>query len=516
MTPILPPTRRQSIAWLAGGERTTNGHRIVTAGPIARGHGTVLSVRTETADYSEAPAPREHNMDELEAIIPRSHVDGVAPSIDGATVDQLEAMAHANAFKFYDRQLEFTARLAAVSGANVATECGTGKTLMGIALIHVIRPLRCLVIAPQGVIIGRNGAASQWESEFARFWSDARVQRIRSAASALSSTASIHLSYHQEALMNAGGWLRTVDPGFYDMIIVDESHLLQQRHTIMGRALFRMEPKRRYALTATPVGNKVSDCYRMARWLRPDIPLDIPWTRDRTVERTPHSPLLTYRSLCHVVAPITKLDIRPDMPLVTVHRVMVHPSAKTAEEYKRVAEGFTLPSGGAGQIERVRLTVLRNICADDPNKVRAISSDAAGTGRQRVIVSARIDQTEQLMAASNRSHGLINSTVQPKRNAETAARFKAGQLLDLYLGIKCAFGYSFHDCSEIHVASLEWSWNTFDQAIGRVARINSVRPIHAYVYLLENTIEEYIFDTVCTKQSAAHMALYGRPLGSAS
>lgn len=461
---------------------------------------TVWWIRlSDDSDYSEHPHRDERPIDLLLPLLP--------PPVPRALpwLDQLAQMEIEGNFRFYPGQPVFISHLAQASGVLIAAEVGCGKTLMAIALVRLLRPRRCLIIAPQGVIIGKGEDVSQWEAEFTRFLPGQPVERVNTVKDALASATGVHLTYMQEALMTGGGWLDQIDPAFYDMIIVDEAHLLQNHRTIMAQSLFRLNPRWRYALTATPVGNKVEDCYRLVRWLQPSFYIYEPYSSKPVL--VPASPLLTYKSLAHAVAPIRKRDIRSDLPPLVVHKIMVKMDEPERLAYEKLAATFTLPRGGAGQIERVRLTMLRNLVAGFDSKVRAINARRNGP---RVVACARVQQTGLIVkGVGEHTYGRIDSTRNPSLNARTASQFRDGEISDLYLGIKCAYGYSFPDCSAIHLGSIEWSWGALDQACGRVYRINSMKPVDAWVYLSEDTIEEQMFDQVCAKQSAAYMALYG-------
>ena len=518
MTPILPPNPLQSLAYLKPGDRLL-GATVTEAAPIIvrRKHdkAEVLYVKLDNGEeYCEHPGHGRRPMRDLASRV----FEPIPFKLCSPMSLQLGRMENDAGFTFYPRQLDYVQHLAGAGSAMVAADVGTGKTLLAIALIHALQPRRCLVIAPQGVITAKGDMLSQWESEFARFAPWSKPVRVRSGYEAATSGAGIHLTYLQEALANDGGWLTQVAPDLYDMIVVDEAHLVQNYHTIMARALFRMQPRWRYALTATPVGNKVQDCLALLRWIRPDVDFGLPFhenLRGGARPLIPASPLLTYRALAHAVAPIRKQDIRPDLPPLHIHKVFVDPDPDTLAAYRDIEQNFTLKDGGAGQIERVRLTKLRNVCAGSIGKAVAIAEQIQLN--PGVVVSARLEQTGLLvrclkLSASSLRFGRIDSTVNPDNNPAVAAAFQRGELDVLMLGIKCAYGYSFPACDTIHVASLEWSWATFAQAVGRVWRVNSQRPVHAYVYLLRGTIEERMFDTVCAKQSAATLALYGEPL----
>lgn len=501
MTPILPPVGRQRLAWLDTGDTLLDGRTVLDATRY-KDVGVRLSDQSCYVEHKRTPYPRP--LDELLPILPHPPARDITTQL--YELRQMESQA---GFNFYPQQLNYIAHLYKAGSGIIAAEVGCGKSVMTIGLIHLHRPRRALVLAPQGVMVGRQGMPAQWESEFARFMPWARPVRIQSASDLALHEPGIHFAYLQEALANdGGGWLRHIPPDHYDFIAVDESHIIQNRHALMAQALFRMEPRVGYALTATPLGNRVSDCWRVGRWLKPEWTYDLPGGA-KAGPGLHVSPLVAYHNLSKVVAPIRKEDIRPDLPGITIHKVMVSPHPDTMRAIREIETSFTLPTGSGGQVERVRLTMMRNVCADDPHKVEAIARAGCQVGSQRVVVSARLEQTSRIVAHAAGRWGRIDSTA-PKLRSSVATEFRERRLDELYLGIKCAYGYSFPDCSEIHIASLEWSYGTFAQAVGRVHRINSQHPVHAFVYLLAGTIEERMFDTVCTKECAAHLALYGQ------
>lgn len=538
--PILQPPPLERLAWLKPGDRI--GHRTLEAiGPIS-GKRAIATTRdgqpatieltgshlwlrtTEGASWAEWPKHGQRSLHELASDVGNC-IQCDTPDFPHHAV-RLMAMQRDAGFQFYPAQAAYALNIARHDGVLLAAEVGTGKTLLAISLIHLRQPRRCLIIAPQGVIrpaLNKEDDegtydASQWQREFAKFAPWTQPQFIDRSPTG----DGVFLTYMQDALLNGGGWLKDVPPDFFDMIVVDEAHLLQARHTLMGQALYRMKPRLRYALTATPMPNNPRDCFPLLRWLRPDVPIELRPTKavliqdgKRTVLRDyhePFSPVLFGAAIRHAVAPIRKRDLRPDMPALHIHKVMVEPEPELMRRYAELAKDFTLPTGDCGTIERVRLTKLRNLCAESTEKAHQIAARVTASDGASVVVSARKLQTSEistLLAAEKRSIGRIDSTTNPKLHGPTSAAFQRGEMNVLLMGIKCAYGHSFPDCDNIHIVSLEWSNGSFDQALGRVYRINSQRPVHAYVYLLRGTIEERMFDDVCAKQSTANTIIFG-------
>ena len=88
--------------------------------------------------------------------------------------------------------------------------------------------------------------------------------------------------------------------------------------------------------------------------------------------------------------------------------------------------------------------------------------------------------------------------------------FKEKQTQVMLFSINCAQAYSFEQCKNLIVGSLEWSYGKFNQALGRVFRLNSPEDVNVYVVLHKNSIEELMFDKVGTKEDAATICLHGK------
>tara|TARA_B100001094_G_C17938909_1_gene674532 strand:+ start:192 stop:746 length:555 start_codon:yes stop_codon:yes gene_type:complete len=95
-----------------------------------------------------------------------------------------------------------------------------------------------------------------------------------------------------------------------------------------------------------------------------------------------------------------------------------------------------------------------------------------------------------------------------------ANRFKRGETKVLLMGIRCAQAHSFANCSNLIIGSLEWSYGSFSQAMGRVYRLNSPKDVKVYVILNKDSIDEMMFDKVATKRDAATIVMVGEMVDS--
>jgi len=538
VTPILHPRRSELPAYLKTGDQLV--HRITKQlyaidrvdyrrTEVVRPHddgehhivGVTLIVKIGDTLYGEqhTGAPLAQIWDTYEEPVVHSVLYYKQQRFP-ASLSDLEELG---CFEFYEGQREVISAMACVSGGMLAAETGAGKTLMGIALAYMLQPKCCLILVPQAVL-------KQWQQEFNRFWPGQTVLRL--GASDIKDgrvPPGIWLSYHEEFLLNGGGLIRNVADDAFDMVIIDEAHLRQNPDTIMGDALWKLTPARRYALTATPIPNRLSDIYPICRWLRPDLTFKYnrqeEWvvTADgsrRALEPTvPLSPALFAMELKRIVAAVRKVDLRDDMPpmYLTVHKhAMEDDQLKT---YSYYANDWAPEKGSGGQVARLRISHLRNACA--AHAVGRIARNEAlvlriqmlaEQGKQVIVGCARVEQNTWLarrLRAAGIKFARIDSTVNSGDHAVHAAMFKNKLIPVMLIGVKCAYGHSFSECTTGILASPEWGWGTVNQFMGRFYRLDSKLPVSCEVHVCAPSVEEDMLYTLALKESAANAVLFG-------
>ena len=174
---------------------------------------------------------------------------------------------------------------------------------------------------------------------------------------------------------------------------------------------------------------------------------------------------------------------------------------------------------------------LRNICADPAGfsrmadqgvesnfnpKVVAIlelTADILARGEQVVIINSRIGLTDtisdKLMECGIKT-ARIDSIVSAEQHSYQANIFKSGKARVMFMGIKSAAAYSFDDCQNLIVGSLEYSWGAYGQSIKRIDRISNKCVKKIYCILHQNSIEEVQHEIVFLKSDAANLCLRGK------
>lgn len=358
----------------------------------------------------------------------------------------------------------------------------------------------------------------------------------------------------------------------FDMVLLDEAHRVANLSANITQMLIRLQPKHRYALTATPIPNDVSNLFSVLGWIAvPDWykggrrNAGWPYAREelgrfeatfKSVERdfteedfrAKADP--KYRGKCEKPSPVissparllkllkpwmaylSKPDCNPAYIPPKVVDVRVPMGKEQAELYGYYLDRGHIPGGHPLIRARKQSAWLRGICADPAGfrhggpgtpKVRSnmnpkvialleLTRDVLAKGKQFLIINSRVGLSNTIqhkLAEAGVRIARIDSTVPADQHAYQANLFKSGKADVLLLGLKCAAAYSFDECEYEAIGSIEWSPGPKKQAEGRIDRVTNKVEKTIYCILFENTIEEVMFDTVATKDDAATICLKG-------
>ncbi|QDP67187.1 MAG: hypothetical protein Unbinned3806contig1000_60 [Prokaryotic dsDNA virus sp.] len=364
-----------------------------------------------------------------------------------------------------------------------------------------------------------------------------------------------------------------------DMVILDEAHLICNLESQTTKAMIRLEPPYRYALTATPIPNMVYNLFSLMGWLCVYkwhhgglSNKNWPYTKDelstfkehfcsyeedltdkmikaqrgvKNPQSTKVSPIISQagrllKLLKPSMAYIAKKDCNSEIVPCNVTTTTVPMGRMQFDAYAHLVQVQNIPFTDPKNIKAVQSTWLRGLCAapvetvveyhkrakqeeSDPDIVKINSNfnpktiailekiyECLANGEQVVHVSARIHQSSEIERRLDEA-GIKVSRIDSTRSkhAVEAAMFKAGETRVMLMGINCAQSYSFEQCNNLIIGSLEWSYGKFNQAQGRVWRLISPRPVNIFVILHKDTIEELLFEKLGLKEDSATICLRG-------
>lgn len=541
------------------------------------------------------------------------------------TLNMIQELGFLNGFKCYPGQLDYIASIGMTDYALVAAETGTGKSFIAIVLDLLKNNKRTLLIAPKGTIkdgqMNGSSIASQWMKEFKQFsptrnvfklFSEKDYKKIIREHGEL--PAGVYFTYHtvffrgfehipaswghQDQDAKFKKWLlktyqiehasasngigetrngitciaqpnlSTKAGKAFDMVILDEAHLICNPKSGVTRSMLRLQPKYKFCLTATPIPNAVRNLFPLMGWLA--VPNwyqgDVSNTRwpytlndeNRFVNefqskeydisarlageyKSPkNSPILSNKQILlrrvkTIIAFITKAQCNPDLVDCNIETIRVPFGKYQKQLYSWNMDLGNIPHEDHRTKHGVQMMRLRGICSDpvgrefnkfpgfkmvesnmNPKLVAILSkiSKCIQEGEQVIHVSAFTglnDEIENRLYESGVSVARIDGTPGLDQAAQ-AATFKDKKAQVLLMGIKCAAGHSFDGCKHLIIGGLEWSYGSLNQALGRIFRLNSPEDVSAYIVLTESSIEEMMFDKLAQKRDSSDIILHGEPI----
>jgi hypothetical protein len=367
--------------------------------------------------------------------------------------------------------------------------------------------------------------------------------------------------------------LATVIQQSFDCVICDEAVRLKNRYSLQAQGVFRLQARYRLALTGTPIKNRLPDIALLNWWVTgSDMTGDNPrWPytadpadlaafaeehlilednqseaeRRRAAGEKSRSLTKQTAQLCNVhrfwklIGPVVlrgrKADLNADLVTKTIRPIYCAMGQHQASVYKWELDNPPTenkrgePMNRIGQIG-AQLQALRQTAVDpsSPNlrhpspfqlshKCQAILeriADLLSKGEQYVIMSPFQSfgamLTERLQEAGIHA-ARLDGSMSPTARGKAVARFKRRELSVLVCGqAAMSEGHSLDCCAHLGLVSLDWACDKNLQAVDRVHRMNSTRPVTIDLYLTHGTIDMKLEYTWDEKADTCNLALDGR------
>lgn len=141
-------------------------------------------------------------------------------------------------------------------GALLADDMGLGKTLQALCAVEG----RTLVVAPTSVLHG-------WMREIDRFRPDLSYALYHGPGRKLDPEADLTITSY--ALLRQD--VETLTAPTWDCVVLDEAQMIKNPESQIARAALRLDAKARFALTGTPVENRLDELWSQLHFLNPGL-----------------------------------------------------------------------------------------------------------------------------------------------------------------------------------------------------------------------------------------------------
>ncbi len=400
-------------------------------------------------------------------------------------------------------------------GGCLADDMGLGKTIQMIALHLRLGPGPTLVVCPASLL-------GNWERELHRFAPSVPTRRYHGGSRSLEELAA------QEVVLATYGVMRRdraqlAEVG-WKLVVADEAQHVKNPDSRGARELRAIPAGIRFALTGTPIENRLSELWSILDWTTPGLlgPLERFQRRLATpIER--YGDEAARERLTRVVRPFLlrrrKVDpeIAPELPRKTETDLLLSLTEEQATLYEAVVREIMdqiRESSGMNRRGLVfkLLTALKQICNHPAHYLRQEGPLFGRSGKLaaveellEIIVSegdsclvfTQFVEMGKLLERHLRSLGIetafLHGKVEPRRRDQMVSLFQEGRVPVFLLSLK-AGGVGLNLTRATHVIHYDRWWNPAveDQATDRAYRIGQDRPVQVHRLVAQGTLEDKI------------------------
>lgn len=144
-------------------------------------------------------------------------------------------------------------------GGILADEVGLGKTLMSICVIIGNPVPKTLIILPKSIV-------NQWKQQITKFTNMRNIVFVDKSLTSISQDGVYLMSNSLLNSKNKNVGETIVHNVYWDRIIIDEAHLLRNEKSKIHQSVCLLESNIKWALTATPVMNRMTDFVHIMKW----------------------------------------------------------------------------------------------------------------------------------------------------------------------------------------------------------------------------------------------------------
>ena len=420
-----------------------------------------------------------------------------------------------NGLKPYPFQITGVNWLTEHKEALLADQMGLGKTVQAIIAMRVLfrkgELQSVLVLCPASM-------TTVWEREIKSWAPELRQLRIQGApwirTDAWKSPAEIYIVSYETLRNDVWGLARDK----FDLLILDEAQKIKNPGTQTHLAVKQLIPQYRWALTGTPIENKVGDAVALFAVLKPGL-------FNRFSERTAGNDEVR-RKIEPYLLRRTIEEARLELPELTHqdHWLDLEPGQQrsySAREKAGVADIASMGSSATRIHVLALITKLKQICNyDDANRESCklnflkdqLESLTDGSNDKALIFSQYPVKTLQKIEPElNRFKPLtFDGALSAKRRDEVVSKFQESDDNVILLMSVRAGGIGLTLTRANHVFHFDHWWNpaVVDQASARVRRIGQSKPVFVHSLYALDTIEERIFSLLQEKR-AVFQAVFG-------
>ena len=405
-------------------------------------------------------------------------------------------------------------------GGILADDMGLGKTLQMITYMTANKKGTNLVVCPTSLVYN-------WEDEFNKFAPDMKVCTLAGQAAERIEQLENYRDY--DVMVTSYDTLRRDIDNYtdkkFECQIIDEAQYIKNPATLSSKAVKSINSNVRFALTGTPIENRLSELWSIFEYLMPGYLFSYKYFKDTFEENiintaeTDNNTALS--RLQKMISPFilrrTKGDVLKELPEKVEETVYIKMGDEQDNLYKASEKNLIMSlrekSGEDVNKDKLRIlaeiTKLRQICCDpsilyDNYKEGSAKLEAcmeivknAIEGGHRILIfsqfTSMLDRIANVLEKENIIYFLLKGDTTKVKRKKLVDEFQAGHA-DVFLISLKAGGTGLNLTAADTVIHFDPWWNVAaqNQATDRSHRIGQKNNVTVIKLIAKNTIEERI------------------------
>jgi len=431
-------------------------------------------------------------------------------------------------------QMDGIAFAAGAGRAVLADDMGLGKTIQGIGTAELLARLagisRVLVVCPASL-------KGQWREEVGRFC-DRGVQLIAGAGEERSrqyADGALFTVCNYEQVLRDLDFVERVP---WDLIILDEGQRIKNWESKTSRVIQSLRSRFALVLTGTPLENRLEELYNVVRFIDPRLmgPAYRFLHKHRVV--ADNGRVAGYRRLDELreqLKPIllrrTRAEVMKQLPERTTSIVRIRPTDEQVaihQGHMRIVQQITRKSY-LTEMDLLKLQKALLMCrmaADSTflvdherpgyssklDRLAELLADLAEQPDRKIVLFSEwrrmLDEIEPLFARLGMPVVRLDGSVPQSQRPALIKQFQQdAQCRAILMTNAGSTGLNLQSANTVINVDLPWNPAVLEQRIARAHRMGQKNPVHVYLLVTEDTLEERLLDTLAAKQELATAAL---------
>lgn len=407
----------------------------------------------------------------------------------------------------YPYQIEGVNFLVANNHALLADDMGTGKTVMTLVALKLLmrsgKVSKALIICPPSVLF-------EWQQHIADWTPEMVACLVRGVPNSRkiewNTPAHIYLTSYDTLRSDVRNGIMPRDKwNSFDVVVVDEAHHIKNLQSDRSRAINKLTPIYRWALTGTPIQNKIEDMAAIFQFVYPGYITQFDFYEERIKNKV--KPYFLRRR---------KQDVLKDLPPKIKQDLWLDMSGEQRQEYVRAEREIISEIEEIG--ERItkqhilaKIQRLKQICNFPLEKgtspkldiLKEQIEEISLSGNKVIVFTQYIDQgTEKLVTAlSPYGVAVIQGGQSDSVRRIEIEKFKNSDKTPILIASLRSGGEGLNLAEASYVVHFDHWWNpaVMWQAEDRVHRRGQKQKVNIYSYWMNDTIDVRIYQILKRK-----------------